>query len=193
MTKVKICGVKTSSAIQEAIASGADYIGFVFAPSTRQVSIEKAHRLAKKIPETVKKVGVFVSPSLDELRQAIEEVPLDLVQVHGEFDEDLFDNIACQSIRAIQINSHLEKIDTGANYVLFDAPIAGSGKVFDWHLLSGIKIDKPYFIAGGLTEDNVSNAIGLFKPYAVDVSSGVETNGEKDLEKIKNFIESVKK
>ena len=90
MTRVKICGLSTEEAVARAVAEGADFIGFVFAKSKRQVTLEQAHSLAKAIPASVKTVGVFVSPSLEEVQQAIETVPLDLVQIHGPFAEEDF-------------------------------------------------------------------------------------------------------
>ncbi|CCF01830.1 phosphoribosylanthranilate isomerase [Streptococcus macedonicus] len=193
MTKVKICGLSTQAAVEQAVKSGADYIGFVFAKSKRQVGIKQANYLAQFIPETVQKVGVFVSPTLVELQEAITKVPLDFVQIHGDFEEELFKKIDVPNIRAIPVQKALEEIDSQADYLLFDAPLAGSGKIFNWELLKDKKITKPYFLAGGLTVDNVQQAITFFHPYAVDVSSGVETDGEKDLLKIAKFIESVKK
>lgn len=193
MTKVKICGLSTQEAVTAAVSSGADYIGFVFAKSKRQVSLEQAQKLAKIIPEKVKKVGVFVSPTLEELKIAIKTVPLDLVQVHGDYDEDLQTDFSVPLIRAVQIKKGKENLTSKADYLLFDAPIAGSGETFDWQQLEAEQLQKPFFIAGGLTSDNVKECIEHFAPYAVDVSSGVETNGRKDIEKIKRFIESVKK
>lgn len=193
MTKVKICGLSTREAVEVAVNSGADYIGFVFAKSKRQVGIKQASHLAQFIPKTVQKVGVFVSPTLMELQEAIVKVPLDLVQIHGEFSDEDFEKLDVPSIRAISVEKTLEEIQTKADFLLFDAPLAGSGKTFDWELLKNQVIEKPYFLAGGLTVDNVKQAITFFRPYAVDVSSGVETDGKKDLLKIMRFIESVKK
>lgn len=193
MTKVKICGLSTKEAVEVAVNSGADYIGFVFAKSKRQVGIKQASHLAQFIPKTVQKVGVFVSPTLMELQEAIVKVPLDLVQIHGEFSDEDFEKLDVPSIRAIPVEKTLEEIQTKADFLLFDAPLAGSGKTFDWKLLKDENIEKPYFLAGGLTVDNVKQAITFFRPYAVDVSSGVETDGKKDLLKIMRFIESVKK
>lgn len=193
MTKVKICGLSTREAVEVAVNSGADYIGFVFAKSKRQVGIKQASHLAQFIPKTVQKVGVFVSPTLMELQEAISQVPLDLVQIHGEFSDEDFEKLDVPSIRAIPVEKTLEEIETKADFLLFDAPLAGSGKTFDWELLKNQVIEKPYFLAGGLTVDNVKQAITFFRPYAVDVSSGVETDGKKDLLKIMRFIESVKK
>lgn len=193
MTRVKICGLSTLEAVEMAVNSRADYIGFVFAPSRRQVSLARANKLVKVVPETTKIVGVFVSPSLSELEEAIAKVPLDIVQIHGDFPEKDLSKISVPVIRAIQIRDDETQLDSAADFLLFDAPTAGSGQAFDWHLLAEKEIRKPFFIAGGLTAENVTEAQALFQPYAVDVSSGVETNGIKDLDKIRQFIERVKK
>lgn len=192
MTKVKICGLSTKEAVKTTVSAGADYIGFVFAPSKRQVTLEQAAELAEIIPTNVKKVGVFVSPSRSELLEAIEKVGLDLVQVHGQVADDLFKDLPCASIQAVQVDGDGHVPNSQADYLLFDAPVAGSGQIFDWGRLDTTELAQPFFIAGGLNEDNVEEAIQHFTPYAVDVSSGVETNGQKDHEKIRRFIERVK-
>ena len=192
MTKVKICGLSTVEAVETAVLAGADYIGFVFAESKRQVSLEQAQELAKRVTGKTKIVGVFVSPSLEELEQAIAQVPLDIVQIHGTFDEALIPKISVPVIRAIQLSDQEAQVSSQADYLLFDAPVAGSGQAFDWGLLKDQKIQQDFFIAGGLTVDNVRQARETFQPYAVDVSSGVETDGRKDIEKIKAFIEGAK-
>lgn len=192
MTKVKICGLSTVEAVETAVLAGADYIGFVFAESKRQVSLEQAHELAKLVTGKTKIVGVFVSPSLEDLEQAIGQVPLDIVQIHGTFDEVLIPKISVPVIRAIQLSDQEAKVTSPADFLLFDAPVAGSGRTFDWDLLKDQKIQQDFFIAGGLTVDNVRQARETFQPYALDVSSGVETDGRKDIEKIKAFIEGAK-
>ena len=192
MTKVKICGLSTKEAVKTAVSAGADYIGFVFAPSKRQVTVEQAIELAKFIPSHIQKVGVFVSPSREELLEAIEKVGLDLVQIHGQVADDLFENLPCASIQAVQVDGDGHVPNSQADYLLFDAPVAGSGQTFDWGQLDTTELAQPFFIAGGLNEDNVEEAIQHFTPYAVDVSSGVETNGQKNHEKIRRFIERVK-
>ena len=192
MTKVKICGLSTKEAVKTAVSAGADYIGFVFAPSKRQVTLEEAAELAKLIPAGVKMVGVFVSPSREELLEAIEKVGLDLVQVHGQVADDLFVELPCANIQVVQVDGEGHVPNSQANYLLFDAPVAGSGQTFDWAQLDTTELAQPFFIAGGLNEDNVEEAIQHFSPFAVDVSSGVETNGQKDHEKIRRFIERVK-
>ncbi|WP_049549768.1 phosphoribosylanthranilate isomerase [Streptococcus pseudopneumoniae] len=192
MTKVKICGLSTKEAVETAVSAGADYIGFVFAPSKRQVTLGQAAELAKLIPVNVKKVGVFVSPSRAELLEAIEKVGLDLVQVHGQVADELFEDLPCSSIQAVQVDREGLVPNSQADYLLFDAPVAGSGQTFDWGKLDTAELAQPFFIAGGLKEDNVAKAIQHFTPYAVDVSSGVETDEQKDHEKIRRFIERVK-
>ena len=192
MTKVKICGLSTVEAVETAVLAGADYIGFVIAASNRQVSLEQAQELAKRVTGKTKIVGVFVSPSLEDLEQAIGQVPLDMVQIHGTFDEVLIPLISVPVIRAIQLSDQEAQVSSQADYLLFDAPVAGSGQTFDWGLLKDQKIQQDFFIAGGLTVDNVRQARETFQPYAVDVSSGVETDGRKDIEKIKAFIEGAK-
>ena len=191
MTKVKICGLSTPEAVQTAVEAGADYIGFVFAPSKRQVTLEQARQLATGIPKGVQKVGVFVSPQREEVEQACQVVGLDLIQVHGPIDDTILQDLPQQTIRAVQVGKDTA-LSESADYLLFDAPVAGSGQTFNWQELETQNFTKPFFIAGGLTVDNVADAIRFFHPYAVDVSSGVETNGKKDQEKIKRFIERVK-
>ena len=192
MTKVKICGLSTKEAVKTAVSAGADYIGFVFAPSKRQVTLEQAAELAKFIPSHIQKVGVFVSPSRAELLEAVDKVGLDFVQVHGKVVDKLFENLPCGSIQAVQVDEGGHVPNSQADYLLFDAPVAGSGQTFDWGQLDTTELAQPFFIAGGLNEDNVARAIQHFSPFAVDVSSGVETDGQKDHEKIRRFIERVK-
>lgn len=192
MTKVKICGLSTIEAVESAVFSGADYIGFVFAPSKRQISFETAKMLSEKIPSTIKKVGVFVSPSLEQITKALSVVDLDLVQIHGEMDEAVYSQINLPIIRAYQMDKKINEVDEKIDFLLFDAPNAGSGQLFQWDYLKTDRLTKKFFIAGGLTKDNVLDAIEQFHPYAVDVSSGVETNEQKDVAKIKEFIERVK-
>ena len=192
MTKVKICGLSTKGAVEVAVSAGADYIGFVFAPSKRQVTLDQATELAKLIPSHIQKVGVFVSPSQSELLEAIDKVGLDLVQIHGQVADNLFEDLPCASIQAVQVDGDGHVPNSQADYLLFDAPVAGSGRTFDWGQLDTTDLSQPFFIAGGLNEDNVEEAIQHFTPFAVDVSSGVESNGQKDHEKIRRFIERVK-
>ncbi|MBC1414630.1 phosphoribosylanthranilate isomerase [Listeria innocua] len=197
---VKICGLKKSVDVKAAVENGADMIGFVFAKSKRQVTIEQAHQLAKNIPPNIKKVGVFVNPTEEELTAAIKGVPLDIVQLHGQEPTEQADRTDSEVIKAFPVKEG--KLPHNINdyskaYILLDAPAeeyeGGSGKTFDWDKInSDLLIKNKLIIAGGLNAENVKEAINRFEPYAVDISSGVETNGEKDPEKIKIFIKTAK-
>ncbi|MGG2082493.1 phosphoribosylanthranilate isomerase [Lysinibacillus pakistanensis] len=201
MTKVKICGLKEQQHVRAAVEAGADAIGFVFAPSKRQISIEQAHQLAKDVPREVLKIGVFVNPSVEELRAAVEGVPLDYVQFHGEETPEFIRQQGYPAIKALSVHDK-EDVRAAANYnvdyYLFDTPgtdfKGGSGHTFDWTLLemAGIPRDK-LILAGGLKAENIAEAVSLVSPYMVDVSSGVETDGIKDEAKINAFIQAVKK
>ena len=201
MTKVKICGLKEQQHVRAAVEAGADAIGFVFAPSKRQISIEQAHQLAKDVPGEVLKIGVFVNPSVEELRAAVEGVPLDYVQFHGEETPEFIRQQGYPAIKALSVRDK-EDVRAAANYnvdyYLFDTPgtdfKGGSGHTFDWTLLemAGIPRDK-LILAGGLKAENIAEAVSLVSPYMVDVSSGVETDGIKDEAKINAFIQAVKK
>jgi len=198
MVKVKICGLKEEEHVQAAVAAGATWIGFMFAPSKRQISIEQARELAKLIPHHVKKVGVFVNPTEQEVHAAAKAIGLDYVQYHGNEDPTFITHLGYPSIKAISIREYedVKKASTyDVDYYLFDAPgtdyAGGSGHVFDWSLLDQLSIPKDRVIlAGGLNSENVARAITQVSPAGVDVSSGVEKNGRKSSELIKQFIEA---
>ncbi|GLC88463.1 phosphoribosylanthranilate isomerase [Lysinibacillus piscis] len=201
MTKVKICGLKEVQHVEAAVQAGADAIGFVFAPSKRQVSIEQARQLAKHVPEGVLKIGVFVNPEPAILREAVETVGLDYVQYHGEETPDFIHRQGYPAIKALSVRS-VEDVQAATNYevgyYLFDAPgtdfKGGSGHTFDWTLLESVGIAKSRLIlAGGLNVDNIEEAIALVSPWMVDVSSGVESDGVKDSEKIQAFLQRAKR
>ncbi|OJG56142.1 hypothetical protein RV06_GL000258 [Enterococcus haemoperoxidus] len=194
---MKICGLKTKEQVDVAVAYGADYLGFVFAKSKRQISPEKAKEITKNVPKEVKKVGVFVSPTQSDVEEIIQRAGLDMVQIHGALTTE---NFSVPLIRAIPVDGMEQEKrmeETAAEFLLFDAPpkqfVGGNGEVFDWQQLdtSAIKTKK-IIIAGGLTPENVQQAKQRFDPYAVDVSSGVETNGVKDSTKIIAFLKKAK-
>lgn len=197
---VKICGLKKAVDVQAAVENGADMIGFVFAKSKRQVTIEQAHELAKNIPTNIKKVGVFVNPTEEELTAAIKGVPLDIVQLHGQEPISQAERTDAEVIKAFPVKEGKlpDNISDYKNaYILLDAPAeeyeGGSGKTFDWDKInSDVLLKNKLIIAGGLKAENVQEAIHRFEPYGVDISSGVETNGEKDPEKIEIFIKTAK-
>ncbi|MFC7685891.1 phosphoribosylanthranilate isomerase [Ureibacillus sp. GCM10028918] len=198
MVKVKICGLKEEEHVQAAIDAGATWIGFMFAPSKRRVSVERARDLAKLVPSHVKKVGVFVNPTAQEVQEAVETVGLDFVQYHGTENPTFITHLGYPSIKAVSIRGYedVEKAsDYDVDYYLFDAPgtdyAGGSGHVFDWSLLDQLSIPRNRVIlAGGLNRENVTRAISQVEPFGVDVSSGVEKNGVKDSDLIKQFIEA---
>lgn len=198
---IKICGLSTPEAVKTAVENGASHIGFVFAKSRRQVTPEQARQLSKDVPKSVKKVGLFVNAGLDEIAQTIKTAGLDMVQLHGDENVAFANQISVPVIKAFGIKNGQLPSDMAAfkhHVILLDAPPAqfagGSGQQFDWEkvelsALAGYQ----FFVAGGLTPDNVSKAIAIFQPTGVDVSSGVETDGVKDVEKIRLFITNSKK
>lgn len=198
MTKVKICGLMQPEHIKA--AGQADAVGFVFAPSKRRVTIEQAAELAKHVPAGVEKIGVFVNESLEEIERTVRQVPLTMVQVHGEESDELIQAISVPVVQAFSVRTAADvaKLNQSiADFVLVDAPgtefRGGSGHVFDWSLLEGASIDHSRLIvAGGLNPENVAVAIDQTKPFMVDVSSGVETEGVKDAMKIERFIQKAK-
>lgn len=200
MTKVKICGLMEPQHVQAAVDAGADAIGFVFAPSKRRVSISEARELAKGIPPHVKKIGVFVNATVEELEQTFREVPLDFVQLHGDENVDFLKEVGLPSVKALSVRS-VEDVKQAtqyeAEYFLFDTPgtefRGGSGLTFNWELMdaAGVSADK-VILAGGLNAENVGEAVRRVKPFMVDVSSGVEQLGRKDENLIRAFVQAVK-
>ncbi|MDT2602087.1 phosphoribosylanthranilate isomerase [Enterococcus hulanensis] len=194
MTQIKICGLKNTAAIETAVQAGADYLGFVFAESPRKVRPEEVRRLTKDLPETIKKVGVFVSPLQAEVEEIAEIAGLDLIQIHGKNE---LTKLSRPIIRAFSIRDQASIYFYQYPHLLLDAPPAklmgGNGQTFDWRLVDQRHLPKDkLWLAGGLTAENVGEAISYFQPQVVDVSSGVETAGEKDLAKIQNFCQAVK-
>ena len=186
--------------VTAAVDAGADFIGFVFAKSKRQVSAEQAKILATSIPSNVKKVGVFVNENPETIRHIFETVTLDYVQYHGDETNELIQQIGLPTIKAFSVNEHTnfdEISQYNVDYFLFDAPgveyRGGSGHTFDWNYLKKCSINSSrIFLAGGLSTSNVKMAIQQIQPFCVDVSSSVETDGKKDATKIQAFIETAK-
>lgn len=200
MTKVKICGLKEQEHVNVAINAGADAIGFVFAPSSRQITIEEARELAGQIPQHILKIGVFVDAPREELERAFYEVPLDYVQLHGEETPEFIELLGLPTIKAFSVRN-VDDVQEAAkynvNYYLFDAPgtvyRGGSGVTFDWSLLQDVGISaEKLILAGGLHAENVGEAIERVKPFMVDVSSGVEREKRKDELLMRAFVHAVK-
>lgn len=198
--KVKICGIRTVEAAQHAVQCGTDALGFVFADSKRKITALKAKKIIETLPENVWKVGVFVNEGASEIKQIAETAGLTHIQLHGDEVPDDYRSIGLPLIKGVSVQSpeDLEKIDTiKADYILLDSPPAeyrgGNGSSFEWDLAKAIGKSKTNIIlAGGLDPQNINEAIAKVNPLMVDVSSGVETNGEKDLAKIKTFINNAK-
>lgn len=197
MTRIKLCGLSRSCDIEAANAVKPEYIGFVFAPkSKRYVTPDKARQLKAILSPDIKAVGVFVNESADTVAELLEKRIIDIAQLHGSEDETYFAELRKQISRPIikvfpaASESDVERAEQStAEYILFDSG-AGSGTVFDWSLLQ--KTKRPYFLAGGLTLNNVADAIKSLHPYAVDISSGIETDGVKDKTKMAAFVAAVR-
>ncbi len=204
MVKVKICGIKTLQDVEFVNRQKPDFTGFVFYPlSKRDVSLITARSLKAKLNKKIKSIGVFVNAPPEEVAAAAELGIINMVQLHGDetnaYIAELRKICTLPIIKAVRVRGEAD-IKKAAfyncDYFLFDtystASYGGTGRQFDTQLLKGVKINKPYFLAGGLNAGNVRSALKGLKPYAVDVSGGVETGGSKDEIKIKNFIKQVK-
>lgn len=196
--KVKICGITDLKTAQSAINAGADAIGFVFAESKRRIEITEAKKIIESLPDSVLKIGVFVNETKETLESIYQEVGLTHLQLHGDETPEFCRSLSFPVIKAlrVQLEKDVEKIaEYDCDYILVDSPSGkyrgGNGTTFNWDLMVSKKIDN-LILAGGLTIENVIPASSVVKPKMVDVSSGVETNGKKDEEKIKSFIKKVK-
>ena len=207
--KVKMCGISKVDTIPAVVEAQPDYMGLVFASSKRQVTVEQAkmlvealHKQCKEQNNTVsiKTVGVFVNEMLDNLVTIAKEANLDAVQLHGDeeeaFIQSLKERTNVEVWKAIQIRSAADAeawIDSSADMLLFDAyhidERGGTGEVFDWSCLD--TFERPFMLAGGIDSTNVARAIRTVRPYGIDISSGIETNGVKDDEKITAFTKIV--
>ena len=215
--KVKMCGISKVETIPAIVDAKPDYMGLVFAPSKRQVTVDQAKTLVEELHrgyaqkygsdtehdknDTIKTVGVFVNETVDNLVTIANEANLDAVQLHGDEDEAFIQSLKertnVEVWKAIQIRSAAdveEWIDSSADMLLFDAyhkdERGGTGEVFDWSSLDAF--ERPFMLAGGIDSTNVARAIRTVRPYGIDISSGIETSGVKDDEKITAFTKIVK-
>jgi phosphoribosylanthranilate isomerase len=213
MTRVKICGIKQKAHALAAIEAGADFIGLVFAPSQRQVTLSQAQDIAgavKKRSEAIAVVGVFVNMPTDEVNGIANSCNLDWVQLSGDEPWEYCHHITRPLIKAVRIKEGQQPeeicadLSAGARalasqkYIyLLDSQVkskyGGTGMTFDWSLARQVTEHFPVIIAGGLTPENVAQAIKMVSPWGVDVSSGVEVDGIKDIAKIRTFIETVRR
>lgn len=200
MTKVKICGLKNPTDIKCINTLSPDFAGFVmfFEKSHRNISVQAAQELLALLDKNIKSVAVTVSPTEEQLEQ-IHTLGFDYVQIHGKISEKLLSECKTPVIRAINVSGiesigDIENLDN-VKGILFDSAVPGSGKSFDWSMLEKLpKNPKMLFLAGGLTADNVAKAVAQLRPFAVDVSSGVELADKsgKDYQLVQAFIKNAK-
>lgn len=198
MTKIKMCGLTRPEDIHAVNILKPDYIGFVYAAqSRRRVTMQQSSELKKELDSSIQSVGVFVNDDIHTIISIAEAGIIDLIQLHGSEDEnylaELRRHTALPLIQAFVINTAedvQQAVSSTADLILLDGG-KGNGLPFDWNLLSGIQ--RPYFLAGGLHPRNVANAVKKLHPFAADVSSGIETEGKKDYDKMEAFIHAVRK
>lgn len=205
---VKICGLTRENDVRSVVSAGADWLGFVFHPSSpRCITAVQAAQIGADVPSHIKKVGLFVDTAAQDIRNTINIAKLDMVQLHGtETPEQVADIRAfcdCPVMKALKMAgpADIDQIavyEEVSDYILCDAPpvgdqTGGTGRVFDWTLLKGSEFQKPWFLAGGLHEGNIAQASQMLQPSGFDVSSGVETQkGIKDTVKINAFVKAVR-
>ena len=196
MTKIKMCGLRRAEDIEYANRLLPDYIGYVFAEKSRRyIALEKAAGLTKLLDKRIIPVGVFVNEPVENIVSAVKRGAIKAAQLHGdESEEDIkaLKSLGIPVIRAFRISSaaDCERAESScADFVLLDSG-GGSGEVFDWSLISGIK--RKFFLAGGITPENAAEAIKALRPYALDASSCLETDGFKDYDKMAAFAETVR-
>jgi phosphoribosylanthranilate isomerase len=203
MTRIKICGLTRVEDVLSAVNSGADALGLVFYDkSPRYVNLQQATQLAAAIPPFVTLVGLFVNAGAEQVRRAMQAVPLDVLQFHGEEKPAFCEQFARPYLKAIRVKEGVDLVQcatefSGAQGLLLDAFVdgmhGGTGASFDWALIQK-NLALPVILSGGLHAGNVAEAILQVRPYAVDVSSGVEVSkGIKDAAKIAAFIKEVNK
>ena len=197
MTRIKLCGMRRAEDIAAANELKPDYVGFVFAEKSRRfVDAETAAALKRLLCPGIRAVGVFVDEDTDEVARLLNEGVIDLAQLHGQEDEkyiarlrQLTDRPIIRAFRVVSRDDVRKAEISPADLVLLDAG-AGGGTAFDWGLLRGMR--RPFFLAGGQDPENVGQAVDDIRPFGVDVSSGIETDGAKDPIKMRAFVAAVK-
>ena len=198
MTAIKLCGLSTAKDIEAVNTLRPEFIGFVFAEKSRRyVSPDRAMMLRKKLDASIRAVGVFVRESPETVASLLQDGVIDMAQLHGGEDESYIERLRSMTdrplIQAFRVDNadDLERAGRStADYILLDSGAGGTGRTFDWALLKDFK--RPFFLAGGLDADNVAQAVTRLHPFAVDVSSGIETDGAKDRKKMQAFVRAVR-
>lgn len=201
--EIKICGITDVNEIDALNNMRPDYIGFVFAESKRKVSKEEAETLCKLVNKDIKVIGVFRNNTREFIEEVLKKVPLHAIQLHGseesEFIQYFNDNYHCEVWKGQSINNKKdleEALKLPVSTLILDSKNPGSGKVFPWELLEGIKTDKKIFLAGGINTENISEAVKINNIQGIDISSGVESVVKgirrKDPIKIEKIIKKVR-
>lgn len=198
MTRIKLCGLKSLNDVIAANAVQPDYIGFVFAKTSKRfVTPQTAEELRKKLDRKIVAVGVFVNEPVEIVAELLNKEIIDMAQLHGNESEEYITLLRKKTdkklIKVFSVNEAKNlkaAYSCSADYILLDSGSGGTGKSFDWNILQDF--DRPYFLAGGLNITNVSEAVSRLHPYAVDVSSGIETDGRKDDVKMAAFVNAVR-
>lgn len=199
MTKIKLCGMMRPQDIEVTNSVKPEYAGFIFwDKSFRNLSFEEAKALKLMLDPSIKAVGVFVDAPIETITELVEYRIIDVVQLHGSEDEGYLEKLRkalpekTEIIKAFKVTNKEEverAVSYPSDYILFD-PGKGSGNTFNWELIKDVT--RPYFLAGGLNCENVNEAVKSLHPYAVDVSSGIETDKKKDADKMRNFVSIVR-
>jgi phosphoribosylanthranilate isomerase len=207
--KIKICGLKSLKDIELVNVCKPDYCGFILAPSKRKIEISNLQEYLKKLDQSIIPVGVFVNENIAKVMECV-NLGIKVVQLHGDEDWNYIKDLKALALqfkihiwKAIRVKEKFEEEFINFNNfnnvdaILFDkfdvAEYGGTGKTFNWNIINKLRMSKPLVLAGGLNCDNIKKAIEVTKPFCVDVSSGVETNGEKDKYKVEKFIETTRK
>lgn len=202
--KIKICGLFREQDIEYVNEAMVDYAGFVFAPSKRQVSPVQAASLRRSLAQGIVPVGVFVNAPIDHITSLYRDGVIGIAQLHGtedgEYIAQLHEASASDGVEPVRVIKVIRSVELGraggtpatmADYYLLDSG-AGSGKTFNWNTIDSLRLDKPWFLAGGINTANIKKAMEL-DPFAIDISSGAETNGIKDKNKILQLTTMVRK
>lgn len=199
MVKVKICGLRRPEDIEAANAAKPDYVGFIFVEGTkRYVEPIQAAQFRKDLAGDIQTVGVFVNARIEKIVAICKAGIIDVIQLHGEEDATYIDQLKGQVdqeiIKSVAVGDDLVVAPNQADYLLFDSlspSRGGSGKIFDWQMVSAYQ-EKPFFLAGGLGVENIEEALKVVRPYAVDASSSLETDGVKDPVKMQEFVAKIR-
>lgn len=198
MTKIKLCGLKSLDDIEIINKYNPEYIGFVFyKKSKRYIDYKTAKILKNALNKNILAVGVFVNEDINTVVKLLNQNIIDIAQLHGNESENYIKTLKKLTnktiIKAFKVENTLDikkAKQSQADFMLLDSGTGGTGQTFNWSLIKNF--ERPYFLAGGLNNKNIKTALNILSPYALDVSSGIETSGKKDPEKIKAFIQTVR-